>query len=200
MSQYDREPQGRRDPLTGETYYLHVPESNRREKGSGYVDPFAENGQAAIDYRPEEIAGFERSAERVARTQSTRPDYERPIARPRVEIDGPLSELEPFASFTRKLELLLRPRNSVREIIATLGPMRGDQASPRAMLETRGVFFLETVDDEEHYTMMKDPPKSVSSIEEETFDVDDGTLEALIQERLRVAVRLNPFFYRFYFA
>lgn len=201
MRRYDREPQGRVNPSTGETYYLHqaVHESRPNERGSDYVDPYAEFGNRAHEYRDEEIAGFERSARRLADEQAARPDYSRP-PRELVDLHGPATGSGPFAGFTRKLELLLRPHNAVREIVATLGPMRGDQPDPRETLEMRGAFFLESTGGEEHYSMMKDPPSTSKQIEEESFEVDEGSLEALIQERLRFAVKLNPSSYRFYFA
>lgn len=201
MRRYDREPQGRRDPRTGETYYLHqaVHESRANERASGYVDPFDEFGGRAHEYRDEELEGFERSAQRLADEQSSRPDYARP-PRELVDLKGPTTKSGPFAGFTKKLEMLLRPHNAVREIVATLGPMRDGRFDPRDTLETRGAFFVETIEDEDHYAMMKDPPSTSKEIEKESFEADEGSLEALIQERLRFVVKKNPLSYRFYFA
>lgn len=200
MSRYDREPQGRVDPRTGEPYYLHqaVHESRPGERASGYVDPFSEFGNRAHEYRSEEVEGFVRSARRITRDQTTRPEYSRP-SREQIDFEeGPTARSGPFAGFTRKLELLLRPHNAVREIVATLGPIRDDYSHLRSELEMRGAFYLETIDGEERYSMMKDPPSASKPIEDESFELDEDSLEALIQERLKFAVRTNPFSYRFY--
>lgn len=191
------------DGHTGETYYRHARESasGAPRGATGYVDPFDEFGQRAFEYRPEEIEGFDRVAERVAREQAARPGYFRP-PRERLTVAGPKIASGPFALFTRKLERMLRAHNAVREIVATLGPApAGDRESPREILKARGAFFLRLEGSSEHYAMMEDPPNPKKPIEEESFEIDAASLEALIQERLRFSVTLGPSReYKFYFA
>lgn len=200
---YDNEPQARVDARTGETYYLHVGDGNSRRgarSDSGYVDPFEEFGQREIEYRPEELEGFDRVATRVARERSERGQTRSPPLRERLELEGDSVAIGPFAGFTKKLERLIHPHRAVREIVATLGPKRGDQSSPRIELEPRGCFFQEEREDgEEIYAMMQDPPKHLNPIKEEAFEMDSGSVEAIIQERLRISIKLKPFSYRFYF-
>jgi hypothetical protein len=198
---YDLEPQARIDERTGETYYLHqaTHESRPNERATGYVDPYAEFNQRAYDYRPEEIEGFERVTARLARDRGARGETRSPPPRTRLAFDGERLRVGPFAGFTKKLEELIHPQRGVREVVATLGPKRGDQPSPRRELEGRGCFFQEECEDgTERYAMMKSPPKNVEPLKDEEIELDAASLEAVIQEHLRVVVKLAPFSYRFY--
>ena len=215
MQVYDKEPQGRKSKITGETYYLHqaLHESKKKEHASGYVDPYEEFRNRAHEYRPEEIEGFERSAQKLAHDQSSRPTYSRP-SRKHVTFDDDADDNTiginsgPFAGLTQKMEHLIHPHNAVREIMAFLGPLQNREISSihlRTELEALGAFFLRVSTEglhkeEEIYTMMKDPPAVSKPIEDESFDLDEGTLEALIQERLRFSIRKTPRFqFQFYF-
>lgn len=186
---YDAEPQARTDPLTGATYYVHVDESDPRERPrSGYVDPIEEGGGRAIVYREDEIADFydvlhnRLAPSQAERRQGAPPRPERmQIAIACEEGDGP------FAGFAPKLIAKLRAHIAVREIVAELGPRR--EMPSHDLMKSRGAFFLEESEGDEIYTMMKDPPSNAKNIEDESFDLDAGSLEALIQERLRFRAR-----------
>lgn len=192
--------QARIDPRTGATYYTHAPESDRRTPvARGYVDPTEEFGARAFEYQQGEIDDFERTTREFASRRVA------PIPEPAAKntLSGHVLSNGPFARFTEKLKDLVRRRNTIRELIGILGPMGGgvNVPSPRTQVDYHGAFFLKTIPNGgEIYTLMADPPAPTRTLADETFELDDSSLEALIQERMRIELKFTPTFsYRFYF-
>jgi len=197
-------PQERRDPITGARYYTHVRESDPREGRAslGYVDPIAEFGSQAIEYLPEEIEDFERVLESRLRPAPR----EEPAPRLRTEFFGEedAGGSSPFFGMSREMRGLLRPRPQVREIVALLGPLAsgggGSLALARDLLRGSGAFPrpVESGDGTDVYALCESPPPPERPLKDENFEPDeDASLEALVQERLRVEVREAPFEYKF---
>jgi hypothetical protein len=207
--------QERTDPLTGARYFVRVPESAgpSARPASGYVDPIAEEFRSRdIAYDRREIADFEavvqeRYARPAAERRGPRPPPPKGLWDAAGAGAGDDGDDGPFRDMTPAMRSLLRRRLAVREVVAALGPQPPRARSVRELMRACGAFLLlpegEARDDPgaETYAMMEDPPPPARELREEKFCADDDSaLEAVVQERLRVLVRYDPFRYKFSWA
>lgn len=192
------------DHKTGAVYYRHQPESNNntqknKDSAYGYIDPYSEFNNKAYNYHPDEINAFNDTLSDIVDKNTNAGISNNKSLSVAFSIDTSLSNNGPFKCFEKSLECLLRSRFIIRELIALLGPLTDTNcSSQRDEIELHGGFFYEmNENNEEIYTLIKDLPEITIPIEDEIFD--EETVDALIQERLRIKIKLQPFSYVFVF-
>jgi len=189
------------DPKTGATYYIHANDTSSKKSsaasssGGGYIDPIEEFDHRAFEYQEDEINDFNRVVNEIANIQISKRIH--PEINKKKE-ENIISDLEiitngPFIGFTKKLEHLIHSNNTIREIIGIMGIQSKIHNSEKfkELLQIHGAFFLEEekkIDDYEIYSLMKNPPNPSKSLEEEEKSLNKNTIDAFIQERIRLCI------------